>query len=88
MAETLFSGGSVHGDTAWPKRLAGFAPMKLANLGVPFPTNKHGESVGYKTDHDRRQRATSAGRLTSWFMTEALDAAASSREGIRSFDWD
>ncbi len=74
MAETLFSGGSVNGDTALAEAAGSVrAFMKLANLGVPFPTNFYGEYVGYKTDHDPRQRATSAGPLTSKFMTERLE---------------
>lgn len=86
MAETLFSGGSVHGDTALAEAAGSLrAFMKLANLGVPFPTNEYGEYVGYKTDHDPRQRATSAGPLTSRFMTEALERSVS-RKGIRIFD--
>lgn len=73
MARTLFAGGSVNGDTALAEAagsVRGF--MKLANLGVPFPTTRYGSYAGYKTDHDPRRRATSAGPLTSKFMTEAL----------------
>ena len=32
--------------------------------------------MGYKTDHDPYARATSAGPLTSRFMTEALEKEA------------
>ncbi len=74
MARSLFSGQSVNGDTALceaANSLRSF--MKLVNLGVPFPTNKYGEFVGYRTDHDNGKRATSAGPLTSKFMTEALE---------------
>lgn len=86
MAETLFFGGSVHGDTALAEAAGSLrAFMKLANLGVPFPTNEYGEYVGYKTDHDPRQRATSAGPLTSKFMTEALEKSVQ-RKNIRIFD--
>lgn len=76
MAQTLFAGGGVHGDIALCEA-AGSARsfLKLANLGVPFPTNEYGEYVGYKTDHDPRQRATSAGPLTSRYMTERLEEA-------------
>ncbi|HHY82485.1 MAG TPA: FAD-binding protein [Clostridiales bacterium] len=45
---------------------------RLVDIGVPFPHNRFGEYVGYKTDHDPRQRATSAGPLTSKIMTEKL----------------
>ncbi len=74
MARTLYDGGSVHGDTALTEAACSAKCFfKLANLGVPFPTNSYGEYVGYKTDHDPRQRATSAGPLTSKFMTECLE---------------
>ena len=33
--------------------------LKLVELGVPFPRNRYGEYIGYKTDHDPRRRATS-----------------------------
>ncbi len=74
MAETLFSGGCMHGDIALIE--AALSPRcfyKLVELGVPFPHNRYGEFAGYKTDHDPRQRATSAGPLTSKFMTERLE---------------
>ena len=74
MAETLFEGGSVNGDIALTEAACSVrAFMKLVNLGVPFPTNSYGEYVGYKTDHDPRQRATSCGPLTSKLMVEALE---------------
>ena len=65
MAETLFDGGSVHGDMALAEAAGSVRSfMKLVELGVPFPCNAFGEYAGYKTDHDPRQRATSAGPLT------------------------
>ncbi|MGL4594491.1 MAG: FAD-binding protein [Thermoguttaceae bacterium] len=74
MARTLFEGGCVHGDTALIEAASSVRSfMKLVNLGVPFPTNSFGEYVGYKTDHDPRQRGTSCGPLTSKKMTEALE---------------
>ncbi|MBR5752774.1 MAG: FAD-binding protein, partial [Clostridia bacterium] len=54
-------------------------------LGVRFPTNEFGEFVGYRTDHDTRGRATSAGPLTSKQMTEALEREVT-RLGIPVFD--
>ncbi|HRU59580.1 MAG TPA: oxidoreductase, partial [Clostridia bacterium] len=61
MAKTLFDGGSMHGDIALTEAaLSAKGFYKLASIGVPFPHNKYGEYVGYKTDHDPRQRATSA----------------------------
>lgn len=74
MAEDLFAGGCVDGDNALCEAaLSARCFLNLAELGVPFPTNRYGEFVGYKTDHDSRARATSAGPLTSKFMTEALE---------------
>ncbi len=54
MAETLFSGGSMHGDIALVEAaMSARGFFKLVSLGVPFPHNGFGEYVGYKTDHDR-----------------------------------
>ena len=73
MAETLFSGGAMDGDIALCEAaLSAQSFYKLAEIGVPFPHNEYGEYVGYKTDHDPRARATSAGPLTSKYMTEML----------------
>ena len=81
MAQTLFEGGGVNGDIALAEAagsVRGF--MKLANLGVPFPTTRYGAYAGYKTDHDPRRRATSAGPLTSRFMTQALERSVKSKD--------
>lgn len=77
MAETYFQGGSMDGDLALCE--AAFSTRcfyYLCEAGVPFPHNKYGEYTGYKTDHDPAMRATSAGPLTSKFMTESLEAKA------------
>ncbi len=77
MAEDLFSGGAVDGDTALCEAaLSTKCFFNLCSLGVPFPVNRYGEYVGYKTDHDPYMRATSAGPLTSKYMTEALEKQA------------
>ncbi len=77
MAENLFQGGSVDGDNALCEAaLSVRSFMNLCELGVQFPVNRYGEYVGYKTDHDPYARATSAGPLTSKFMTEALQSNA------------
>ncbi|MBQ8310517.1 MAG: FAD-binding protein [Clostridia bacterium] len=77
MAEDLFSYGAVDGDNALCEAaLSARAFLHLCELGVPFPVNRYGEYVGYKTDHDPFARATSAGPLTSKFMTEALQNEA------------
>ena len=73
MAQALFGGGAMHGDLALAEAASsvrGF--MNLVNLGVPFPRDSHGMFVGYKTDHDPRQRATSLGPYTSREMCRAL----------------
>lgn len=76
LAKTLANGIGVNGDTALVEAACSVKSFfKLVNLGVPFPTNKYGEYVGYKTDHDPRQRATSAGPLTSKIMTECLEGS-------------
>ncbi|MCK5811400.1 MAG: FAD-binding protein [Clostridiales bacterium] len=86
MAKTLFDGGSMHGDIALVEAaLSAKGFYKLASYGVPFPHNKYGEYIGYKTDHDPRERATSAGPLTSKFMTEKLEVQINNK-GIKIFD--
>ena len=76
MTSSLF-GPDVNGDTALCEAASSaFCFLRLANLGVPFPTNEYGEYVGYQTDHDNTCRASSAGPLTSRFMTEALEKSA------------
>ncbi len=73
MAETYFAGGSMHGDLALVEAsLSARAFLHLVTLGVPFPTDAYGQFVGYKTDHDPRQRATSIGPYTSREMCRAL----------------
>ena len=51
----------------------------LTELGVPFPCNDYQEFIGYKTDHDRGRRATSAGPYTSRIMTECLEREVKNR---------
>lgn len=77
MAQNLFAGGCTDGDTALCEAaLSVKCFMHLCDLGVGFPCNRYGEYVGYKTDHDPFARATSAGPLTSHYMTNALEAEA------------
>jgi len=86
MARDLFAGRCVDGDIAYAEAaLSVPCFLHLAELGVPFPVNRMGEYVGYKTDHDPCARATSAGPLTSRLMTECLQAAAQ-RENIPVLD--
>lgn len=73
MAQVLFDGQSVDGDLALIEASLSLRCFyHLVDIGVPFPCNGNGEFVGYKTDHDPNARGTSAGPLTSKFMTEAL----------------
>jgi succinate dehydrogenase/fumarate reductase flavoprotein subunit len=73
LAVDLFAGGSMHGDIAYVEaQNSAQAFFHLVGLGVPFPHDRYGGYVGYKTDHDPRQRASSAGPLTSRLMVEAL----------------
>ncbi|NCC06840.1 MAG: FAD-binding protein [Clostridia bacterium] len=76
MAQTLFDGRCVDGDTALCEAaLSAQGFYKLLELGVPFPRSRYGEAVGYKTDHDPRRRATSVGPYTSRSMTQCLEKA-------------
>ena len=75
LAETFFAGGSMHGDLALAEAAnSARAFLNLVGLGVPFPRDRFGQFVGYKTDHDPRQRATSVGPYTSRDMCRALIA--------------
>ena len=73
LAQTLYDGGSVHGDIALIEAtLSVRCFMNLVNLGVPFPNDEFGQFIGYKTDHDPKRRATSCGPYTSKEMCLAL----------------
>ncbi len=65
-ARTLTAGGMCHGDIAYVEGACSLQEFyHLVKNGVEFPFNEYGAYVGYKTDHDPRQRATSAGPKTS-----------------------
>ncbi len=86
MAQTLFNGGSMDGDIALVEAaLSTRSFFHLVEIGVPFPHNQYGEYVGYKTDHDPRQRGTSVGPLTSHYMTGKLQEQVENK-GIEIFD--
>ncbi len=86
MARTLFDCGGMHGDTALVEAACSVRSfMKLVNYGVPFPTDRYGAFVGYKTDHDPEKRGTSAGPYTSRYMTEKLEKKVTEK-GITIFD--
>jgi succinate dehydrogenase/fumarate reductase flavoprotein subunit len=73
MASDLSRGGAMHGDIALCEAQHSLqAFYNLVRLGVPFPHNAYGAYPGYKTDHDPRARATSAGPLTSHLMFGCL----------------
>lgn len=73
MAEDFYSGGSMNGSDALVEAAnSARCFLRLAEMGIPFPSDKFGRFAGYRTDHDNTMRATSAGPLTSKFMTEKL----------------
>lgn len=79
-AQTLTAGGCMHGDIALCEAENSAREFyHLVENGVPFPHDDRGMFVGYKTDHDPRQRATSAGPWTSRFMVQ------SSRRQLRRY---
>ena len=86
LAQTFFKGECVDGDHALCEAaLSAPCFFRLVELGVPFPQNRYGEYVGYKTDHDPNRRATSVGPYTSRIMTECLEKAVREK-GIPIFD--
>ncbi|MEI8226265.1 MAG: FAD-binding protein [Bacteroidota bacterium] len=81
MAQDLFNGKCMHGDIALCEAQGSVqAFMNLVSRGVRFPHDKYGAWAGYKTDHDRRSRATSVGPYTSKRMFEALAAEVKRRD--------
>lgn len=74
MAKALFNGGGMHGDIALVEAALSLKSFyKLIEIGVPFPHDSFGQYVGYMTDHDENNRASSVGPLTSKCMTEKLE---------------
>ncbi len=85
-AHSLWDGGSMHGDIALIEAsLSARAFLNLVNLGVKFPQDAYGQFVGYKTDHDPLQRATSFGPYTSREMCRVLIDEVK-RRNIKSFE--
>ncbi|MBN1764524.1 MAG: FAD-binding protein [Sedimentisphaerales bacterium] len=85
-ARSLTAGGCCHGDLALAEgigSLRGF--YNLVEVGVPFPHDGLGSYIGYKTDHDPCERATSAGPKTSRIMSECLEKVVR-HYGIEIFD--
>ena len=59
MADTLFAGRCVDGDIALCEAaLSTQCFLKLVELGVPFPRNRYGEYIGYKTAHGGKSRGS------------------------------
>jgi len=85
-ADTLMAAGCCHGDLALAEGIGSLREFyHLVEAGVAFPTDPMGSFVGYKTDHDPAERATSAGPKTSRFMSECLQKQVE-QAGIRIFD--
>lgn len=73
MAKDLAAGGCMHGDIARCEAQHSVqAFYHLVHLGVPFPHDSLGSYPGYRTDHDQKGRASSAGPRTSRYMVEHL----------------
>lgn len=86
MARSLYDGGCMHGDLALIESIMSVQEFfHLVQIGVDFPHNHLGGYVGYKTDHDPRQRATSAGPYTSQQMFQCLLKEVQ-KKGIPIFD--
>ena len=72
-SKSLTAAGCCHGDLALAEGIGSLREFyHLVGVGVPFPHNPMGSYIGYKTDHDPYERATSAGPKTSRFMSECL----------------
>ena len=85
-ARTLTAFGCCHGDTALVEGIGSLRAFHhLVEVGVPFPHDPHNAFIGYKTDHDPAERATSAGPKTSRFMSECLQGVAE-RYGVKLID--
>lgn len=85
-AKTLTTAGCCHGDLALVEGICSLREFyHLVHSGVPFPTDDMGGFIGYKTDNDPAERATSAGPKTSKLMSECLQRQLESY-GVRIFD--
>lgn len=85
-SKSLTAGGCCHGDLALAEAIGSLRGFyNLTEAGVPFPHDHMGTYVGYKTDHDPYERATSAGPKTSKFMSECLEKIVR-RYGIGIYD--
>jgi len=85
-AKSLTAAGCCHGDLSLAEAIGSLREFyHLVQAGVPFPTDSMGTFIGYKTDHDPFERATSAGPKTSRFMSECLQKQLE-RYGVKMYD--
>ena len=85
-AKSITAAGCCHGDLALAEAVGSLREFyHLVQAGVPFPHDSTGSFLGYKTDHDPYERATSAGPKTSKLMCECLQRQVE-RYGIRIYD--
>jgi len=85
-ADALTANGCCHQDLAFVEAVGSLREFyHLVQAGVAFPHDALGNYVGYKTDHDPLGRATSAGPLTSRFMSQCFQVQVE-RCGIRIYD--
>ena len=85
-AKSLTAGGCCHGDLSLIEAIGSLREFyHLVQTGVPFPTDSTGTFIGYKTDHDPFERATSAGPKTSRFMSQCLQKQLE-RYGVKIYD--
>jgi len=85
-ARSLTAAGCCHEDLALVEGIESLREFyHLVRAGVPFPQDALGSFVGYKTDHDPFERATSAGPKTSQWMSRCLQAEAE-RYGVAIHD--
>lgn len=85
-AASLTAGGCCHEDLALIEGVSSLREFyHLARIGVEFPHDEMGTYVGYKTDHDPYERATSAGPKTSKQMSECLQCEVE-QYGIEIYD--
>ena len=85
-SKSLTAAGCCHGDSALIEAIGSLREFyHLVQAGVPFPTDSTGTFIGYKTDHDPFERATSAGPKTSRFMSECLQKQLE-RYGVKIYD--
>ncbi len=76
MAIDLMAHGGMDGDHALSEAaLSAQCFYKLCRLGIPFPSNRYGEYVGYPSPYDTACRTTSAGPYTLREITHRLSAS-------------